>query len=96
MAKVIKNIQLPYPQAFDRLYHTIINGGFRITQADIQTGFIRFDSGVCMSDWGFNFLAQVGALNQAETQIYFTGRPKFGLDLFGAGNRKIERMMKNY
>ncbi len=96
MAKLVKEIHLPYMVVFDRLYNLIPSVGYAISEANPQTGVIKFDAPVNAMDWGFFFMAQVGALGPEDTQIYFTGHPKFGFDLFGRGNKKLEQMMKKF
>ena len=94
--KVTKNVQLPYAQAFDRLYHTIVNAGYGVSLADPQRGIIKFDSQASLTDWGFNFTAQISAIGTDASQILFTGDVKFGLDAFKVGNKRIEQLMKLY
>lgn len=93
---VTKNVQLPYPQAFDRLYHTIVNAGYSVSLADPQRGILLFDSPAGLTDWGFNFTAQLYAIGANASQISFTGDVKFGFDVFKVGNKKIEQLMKSY
>lgn len=97
MATIVnKIVQLPYEQAFNRLYHCIANCGYAISKADPQCGIIMFSTPVSLNDWGFNFTARVSTLGNLSSQINFHGDTKFGIDLFKFGNKKIEKMMKNY
>ena len=90
---VIKNVQIPYEQAFDRLYHAIVNMGYGISIAEPQQGLIRFNTPVTMTDWGFDFIAKLRSTGTDATQIVFTGDHKIGMDLFKVGNKKIEQLM---
>ena len=84
--KVTKTVSLPYAQAFDRLYHALVNTGYAISLADPQGGVLKFDSQPSATDWGFNFTALLGAVGPSTTQISFSGDVKFGIDLFKVGN----------
>ena len=91
---VLKTVPLPSQDAFDRLYHSIIKAGYAITQADPNSGLIMFNSDVSAFDWGFSFTARVAAVSPQATQSQFVGDPKFGVDLFKIGNKKIEQIMR--
>lgn len=97
MAKnVIKTVTLPYSQAFDKLYHVVVNSGYAVSVADPQRGLLKFDSQASVTDWGFNFTAQLGTLSPNATQITFSGDVKFGFDVFKIGNKRIEKLMKSF
>jgi hypothetical protein len=93
---VFKTVPLPYADAFDRLYHVIVNTGHAVTLADPKSGMILFNSDVTAFDWGFSFTARLTSASPQATQIQFIGDPKFGFDLFNLGNKKIEQMMRYF
>lgn len=93
---VNKVVQYPYQQAFDKLYHCIANSGCSISNADLQHGIIKFSTPISFSDWGYNFVVRISSLGSFTTQINFQGDTKFGIDLFGFGTKKIDKIMKNY
>ena len=92
---VMKNVKMPYMEAFDRLYKTISIYGteLAITCVDPQSGYILFESSVTLTDWGFNFRAQLRTIDPTTTQIIVTSSPKFGFDIFGVGKRKMEEVL---
>lgn len=98
---VTKDVNLPFLQAFDKLYHSIANAGYTITKADTQRGFIEFNTPFCWSDYGFRFQVQVSSSTPTSSQIRFCAEPKWPLDLgallFGGGAKlKINKLMSNF